>query len=392
MLNIKFLQNPFYLYIFSFTVVILIYLLGWSELFPDLSPSVIIFFIITFLISFFLGKIFQIKGFISYQKLSGNFNKKIVIYLLILWAGHVLEFLVAGKVPLLDLVLHGVGNDYSEYGIKVFHVILIPYNSFLIVYVFHIYLSKKRKKYFFYYLLCLLPALLIINRGMFLIGITSSFFIYIMSIRPVLKVKLVMYLITFLLIIFYAFGYIGNIRSGGGDPYYILNESKVSDKFINSNIPPEYYWVYLYGASPLANFQNTVNNLEKRPYLFQDFLIFEMLPDVISKRIAALFGKDRMDFLQLTPWLTVGTVYSRGFLYLNWFGVMLLYVYTIFIITIVIAFISNKSKYHVTVVSILLSLVFYNTFSNMIYFSGIILQLFFPLVLSFFDRYKFSFK
>jgi hypothetical protein len=367
-------------------LVFVIYQLGWSHLYPTLSYSLYIFFAVTFIIALILGYIFQKNKYIGFQTLRDNLDLRALLFIVVIWVGHCIEFLYFKEIPLFSLLFGKDVIDYREFGIKSFHVFLISFNSFTIVYLFHYYISTKKRKILYYFILALIPSILIINRGMFLIGAISSLFVYLLSLTKFLKIKQLMGLSLGVIIILFCFGYIGNLRSGHGDPNYIPSESKATKQFMKSSIPKEYYWTYLYGASPIANFQNNINKTSDVDYNFFSLILYETFPDVVSKRIGALFNVEKLGHKQIVPWLTVGSVYSKSYSYGKWFGPIIVFFYMIWVIILSIGLVPKNSSYHVTVIAILLTLVFMNTFDNMLVFAGVILQLFYPILFSIFEK------
>src|SRR5690606_10176822 len=130
-------------------------------------------------------------------------GRKPIKFLIFLWVGYTIEFIYFGEIPILSLINGIEGVDYKDFGIQSFHVLLISFNSFLIVYLFHCYLSTKRRRIFVYYLIALLPAILVVNRGMFLIGILSSFIVFLMSRKRFLTFKQFVFTTSILLVILY---------------------------------------------------------------------------------------------------------------------------------------------------------------------------------------------
>lgn len=388
MFLIRLFRNPFYVYIISFLIVFMVYSLGWSHLYPPLSFGMYAFLFGTFLIAALFGYIFQRNKYIGYRALDSGLDFRILMFVIIIGIGYTIEFIYFKQIPLFKL-LRGVDViDYRDFGIKSFHVLLVTFNSFVTVYVFHYYVSTKKKKILIYYMLTLIPSILIINRGMFLISIISSLFVYLFSLTKFLKFRQLVVMAASVLVILYLFGYIGNLRSAGGDPNYLAKESKATKAFMSSKIPKEYYWTYLYAASPLANFQNNVTKTKDVNYNFVDLIIFETFPDALSKRIAVILNRHPLGHHQIVHWLTVGSIYSKSYSYVKWFGPIILFCYLCWVITISIGLVPKSSSYHITVVAILLTLVFMNTFDNMLVFTGMILQLVYPIILSFFERKK----
>ena len=111
-------------------------------------------------------------------------------------------------------------------------------------------------------------------------------------------------------------------------------------------------------------------------------------PSVISKRMAFVFGREKLKPKLMLDWLTVGTIYSNSYSYVKWLGPIILMLYVLAIMLLIIGLVPKKSNYHVSTVAILSTMVFMNTFSNMVVFSGIILQFFYPIVFAYFENKK----
>jgi oligosaccharide repeat unit polymerase len=383
---IKILKNPFFIYPISFTVVFLLYALGWSNLFPHISTSVFLFFGITFLFYILIGYYMSVKKVIGYMKLDGSVNvtKQLVFVLL----GFLLEFKVVGDVPLFSLLNGDLGVGYRDFGIKTFHVILVTYNSFITVVLFHKWLSDKNRKNFLLYVLSMLPGLLIMSRGVFMIGLFSSFFVYIQSNEFNLTLKKIFFFSSLLLGVLYLFGFLGNLRSGHGDSEYVPKQSLATNEFMHSKIPKEFYWTYLYGASPLANFQHNINSTKDVDLDPVGFLLYEGLPMVISKKIKGIVDVEMRKAYLMVHWLTVGTIFSDSYSYIGWYGPVFLSFFLFFFMIIIISMIPKKNPYHVSVIAILSTLVFLNTFDNMLTFDGIFLQFVFPIVITLLSKIK----
>ena len=372
------LKNPFFIYPISFTIVFLLYGLGWSNIFPSLEINTILFFILSFLVYFFIGHIVTAKNYLGYKNIDKiNGARRHIIFIAI---GYALEFFVSKEIPLISMISGHSYVSYNDFGIKSFHVFLVTYNSYISVFLFHHFISRKRKVHLFYFIASLIPAILIVNRGMLLIALFSSLFVFIQAKGSNIKVKQVLIIAIFCIFVLYFFGLWGNIRSANGDSDYVPKHSEVTHSFMNSKIPKEYYWTYLYGASPLANFQHNINEQKEIKYNLFDFALFEITPEIFSKRLATLFGREKRDPYLIKEWLTVGTVFSKSYSYIKWFGPIILIIYLAFFIVVIIGLVPKRSNYHVSTIAVLCTLVFLNTFSNMLVFSGIILQLVFPVI------------
>jgi len=374
----QFYKNPFYLYVITFTIVIVTYLLGWSSLYPKLSFLLLLFFIITFILSLILGGVIDKYSRIIYNKLDSSEGVKrtiIGIYIVLL-----LEFIYNKGIPLL-LVFSGSAYDYRDFGIPTLHPILATFTSFYTVYVFHVWLSKKKKKNLIYLFILLLFPILIYNRGMLLISLVSCLIVFLMSIKRI-KLKAFFYIAVSVAVLLYFFGVLGNyrlVKSSSNE--YFLEVGKATDSFKNSRVPKEYFWAYIYISSPLANLQNNITENGPEEIRVMDFISTELLPDFISKRLAEVTHAEQASISQIASFLTVGTVFARSYSLLGWPGIYLMYLFIAAFVFFYIIILRKSNKYYVTGISILCTFVIFNSFSNMIYFSGLSFQLIYPILL-----------
>lgn len=381
----RLLRNPLYIYLIGFILSFLVYFLDWSSLYPNISKSMVLFFTITFLCfgSFGLA--------ISYLKLiqktySKTRTMQIVASATVLLFCYVLEFLIEGDIPLLSKLSGREGVHYMEFGVPLLHGILISFNSFLIAHTFSTYLSTKNKLLLKVYFILYIPALLFFSRSILMLGLLTSVFIYIHYAEK-LRFKNQLKLVFLGVVALYLFGVLGNLRSGGD---YIYEQSKATKEFMDSSIPKEFYWTYLYVASPLANFQNTVNKTENVKKDFVGFMFYENLPQIISKNFGQPLQIAQRDLVRLIPWLTVGTTYAKSISYLGWLGPYLLFLFNLMVyLTIIMFLVPRRSSYHVTTLSILSVIILLNIFANMLVVTGISFQLAYCVIFAFFERKKF---
>lgn len=375
-------SNPFFVYVISFLVVFLVYSLGWSNLYPHLSSASIVFFITTFILAIFFGIVIHAMKKIHFEKLQNTprlFSVTVFIY-----TGYLLEFAYNGGVP-LQLILQGQDYDYRLFGIPTFHVFLSTFNSFYAVYVFHHLRSKPSKAKFFYFVLNLIPSLLIVNRGMFFMILTACLFVYLLSLDGI-RTRVLLYLSTCIFILFFVFGVIGNLRISNGETTsneYILQISRATEEFKDSFVPNEFIWSYLYISSPLANFQNTLDNAYIEERKWKSFFILELIPDFISKRLAPAAGVKEESVSQIADWLNVSTFYAGSFNYIGWAGPVLMFCFLVFNVFVYLTLLRKSSRFYVTGLAILNTMILYNTFDNMFTFTGLSFQLVYPLLLSY---------
>jgi hypothetical protein len=161
------------------------------------------------------------------------------------------------------LLLRGdTGFEYTEFGIPTFHVLLVTLNGFATVYLFHQLISDFNKTTLIQFILMIIPSVLIMNRGMLLMSLTSCLFVYILSLNRI-RFRTLVKISLLCLVLFYVFGLLGNIRQTRGRSFssdIILDISKSTQEFRDSFVPNVYFWSYLYVSSPLANLQNTIND------------------------------------------------------------------------------------------------------------------------------------
>jgi len=381
---IKLLKNPFYIYILAFAFTFLVYTLDWSNIYPDITLEVKIFFSIAFLVSLFFGVLIQ--GLKLIKKTPALTKFKLLsrsVYLI--FTLYFIEFLFIQEIPLFSA---NPALSYKLFGIPLLHGILISFNSFMIAHTFAVYMSSKSKKVLRYNLILYIPAFLIINRSIIVFGLLTSVFIYIHFIGKV-KRKTQVWLVVLSLIGLFFFGVIGNLRTG---EEYLYTQTKASSDFMESSIPKEYYWTYLYVASPLANFQNTVNNKEIKDYDFTGYVFYENIPKIISKNFGYRLGIEKRDMERIVSWLTVGTTYAKSYSYLGWNGPYLLFFSSLAVYLLIFFMVPRKSNYHITTITILSVIIFLNLFTNMLIVTGISFQLAYCIIFAFFERKVFVYK
>jgi hypothetical protein len=382
--------NPYYIYIITFLVSLVVYQFGWSTLFPTLKIPLIIFLTISMVMAFILGLIFHAKNYISFRKLEWDFKiPLVVIFITIIWAT---EFIYNGGIPLI-MILKGEPYDYITFGIPTLHVFAVTFTSFFAVYLFHVYISTKRKSALIYYIITMSFALLLFNRGMFMINVISSIFVYLQQVRR-LSIRRLTFLTCFLIVILYLFGVLGHLRTShiAGTKYsgeHILNLVKADQGFINSKIPSEFIWSYLYISSPLANLQYNIDQhftLERNNRNMILFLNNEFLFDFISKRTNIILNAQRVSCIRFTNSMTVGSVYANSYIYFGWIGLAMMTIYILCVPVFYLGLIRKRNTFYVTATSILGSVYLFLIFDNMFTFTGLSFQLVYPLFMGIFFR------
>lgn len=367
-------------YCFSFLIVIPVYFLDWSYLFPALTSTLLIFFVMTFSFAILGALFFKDLLSLDYKKQLAD-NKDVYAALLVFF--YLLEFAYARQIPLLSLLNKIEFLDIVDsFGIPTVHVFIVGYTAFITIFFFHSYLSQKKRKYLLYYIIGLLLSLSIISRISLTFIFIASIYIYLMSIRKNFGIKLLK-IGLIVLLFFAAFGLIGNLRTANnidaGD--FILNISEAKPSFRQSGIPDSYFWAYMYIASPLANLQLNINRRETAftAHNLAQLAIHEFLWDAVSKRIDAKYDYTRTEITQINGSYNVGSVYSRSYVYLGVWGMYLMYFF-IFAVTALFLFtLDTKSPYFITYISCLNTIIILCIFDNILAFTPLSIILIFPL-------------
>lgn len=377
----RILFSPFMAYCLSFLMVIPIYLLDWSYLFPPLTATIPIFFLITFSIAFMGAIFFKDLLPLQYKKQAADV-KDLYAGLLILF--YLLDFAYSRVVPLIAVTQNIAYVDIADsFGIPVLHVFFVGYTAFLGVAFFHSYLSQKKKKYLFYYILTILLSLLIVSRITITFIFIASVYVYLMSIQKHIGRKLIKIAVVAALF-FGAFGLIGNLRTSydinAGSLILELGEAKPS--FIKSGVPDAYFWGYLYIASPLANLQLNVN---RRDVPFTEnkliqLIIHEFFWDSVSKRLDAKYDYKRTDITQINGALNVGSVFAKPYVYLGVWGMYIMYGFMFFITVLFMFILNRKSKYFIAYLACFNTIIVLCIFDNLLAFTPLSIILVFPLI------------
>ena len=97
------MYNPYKLYSATFLIVMFLYSLGWSELYPNLSMEVIIFILLTsilmILISTFMNRVKRIE----WEEIKQDNN--IGFYSRVLFLGYFFDFFYAKKIPFIMITV-----------------------------------------------------------------------------------------------------------------------------------------------------------------------------------------------------------------------------------------------------------------------------------------------
>ena len=389
------LINPYMIYSVSFGVALLLYPLHWSGFYPSLHYSLIIFLLISFLLSLIAAKWFTRGSEPERKAIPLTGVPQMMLISIVLYGFWTIEFVYAGGVPAY-LILAGKPYDYRTFGVPTLHVFLVTFSSFYASYLFHAFRQSRNRIVLIFYLINLLPALLIFNRGMLIMNLSTSLFIYlysgksIQSVFPVRKWPLLAIAFVSACLVF---GALGTLRVSREIKHFYVRSLvyEVGDAtplFKESIIPSEFFWGYLYLTSPMANLQLTTD-LPGPEISTKNFVLWgmnEVLPDAVSKRINSYFGITKRKTPRIAAHLNASTIYAGSFMYGGW--------YTMGSMTLVLlcfpflykSVLPAESTYYLTGMATLNTLYLFLLFDNMLAFSGFSFQLFYPLLFSWIEK------
>lgn len=374
------LSNPYATYALGFGVALAVYSLGYSDLYPPLQQSLIWFILLTCAVSLVLAfTIGNIADSHIHRRESAELHFYIFLLLMAVFGAEVIH---NGGIPLL-LSATALDFNYQDFGIPTVHVAFVGFCYFYAVYWFDVYLLENRRLFLAFAISATSTSLLMFSRGAFIITLLGIVFVYVQ--RRGLSRRLLQTFAGLAVIITWGFGLLGDLRThGASGETLILDIGFANDKFLQSNLPTEIFWPYLYVSSPLANLQlNMIARVDNdSPGLY---FALEYLPDFVSKRVVTEEAGAGSEPILITQELAVTTMYGRAFILMGWLGLLLSFFYFV-VVSIICMRILSGSKYFVSATAILSSLAFLNIFNNMYIFAGGILQVIVALFLHLFER------
>jgi hypothetical protein len=363
------LANPFGAYIIASVSITLLYALGFSDLYPSLSLEMITFLIITCGTSLVLTSLF---ARLPRQRMTGELaagpGRRDVLMFGLIACGFVLEFAYSGFVPLIALA-SGAVFDYREFGVPTFHVVLLGVNFFYAVYWASQYFETGKRGFIYLFIGGLLFGLLIMNRGAIIIALLSLLFMYFannFNVKKALRVVVVMGAVVWL------FGFLGNLRFLSQEVFQedpILAIGGANKSFTESGLPNEFFWVYLYATSPLANFELTASTMPVSYNSVMEGMVVNLIPDFISKHMVDPSAESFIRPQLITPQLTVATAFASAYANMGWLGPYLIYAYFV-AYTLFLAIFARNSRYRPALMAWMSAQGTLLFFDNMLVFSG----------------------
>jgi hypothetical protein len=237
-----------------------------------------------------------------------------------------------------------------------------------------------------------------------MINLISCTFLTLSAKADKIKTKQILLFVSGALIVMFGFGYAGNLRTAQAvardnrqssyeyDNEIILKIASASTSFTDNIIPNEFYWTYLYIASPISNLQFNINRPHFEPYKFDDFMsiiVNETWYETVGKRLGELFPSiKRKDPELVIANLNVATTFTRSYNSLGYLGLFVLLAHMLFMPIIYLKIMGLNSQYLPTAIAIMCSIYFFSIFDNMFSFVGTGPQLLFPLIFEYLGRLK----
>lgn len=395
--NLRFLVNPFFLYCIAFSVAIVVYLFGWSRIFPSLSPNLILFLGLTFMVFIPAGIYLNRRGPGIKNQIPFVSNITEIVFGSILFLGF-LDVIYMGYLPIAD---HS--HDYRDFGIPVIDPLFNTLSIFFSVFMIHSFLVSGKKRYLLYFAILMIVQLLLYRRSTITWIFTSSSFLYILFKK---KISLLLLLAVLILIPFlsYCFGMYG-IARGNLSKTYVLDDLGASERFKNTGLSCNHYMTYLYISSPLANLQKNID--ERNPNLnngdLKYFLFYCLIPKSVTLRLEKplhMTGPDNFHITPdrferplnttgqecslISPNLIVGSFYMVAFFILGWKGMIIMFLSLIVFILICLYVVKKFSSFGMEVYAILSTFVSLLVFSNFMNRLEVILMLvIYPVIFHF---------
>lgn len=368
--NLGFIVNPFYLYCIAFSLAIIVYLFGWSKIFPGLSPGLILFLVPTFILFIFAGYRYGLRRPGFFRKHSFNpYLNDIIFWLIILLC--IVNVLYMGYLPVLDR-----SHDYREYGMPVIDPVCNSLSIFFSVFFFQSYLGGKKKRFLIYVFLILIIQVLLFRRSTIVWIIVSSSFLFLLYKQ---KIALLILMAGIICIPFlsYCFGRYGNVRSNLTKSI-VINDLGASDAFKNSGINYNHYMTYLYVSSPLANLQKNIdagkgffNNRDIKSFFF-----YSLIPGSFTLRLEKPLNLTPPVCNLITYELIAGSLFMVSFYTLGWFGMITMFLFLSVFIVLCLYIIGKWKTFQATTFSLLSTTVTLLIFSNFLNRLDVILMLF----------------
>lgn len=356
--------NPFYWYSIIWTVVLLLYGLGYSAINQVLSVDLLFFLLVSIIFSGFIG--YLLKSNFRYHPLKENkeIGNTLTLVISIL---ALTDLMYMHQIPLFAIAKGtATYGDSDVSGMPFVHTILTNLIVFYSSYLFYVFLETKRKHVLWKIIYQLSFFLIMFQKGILIFTLfimaNLSFAKFRYTKRRISKRK-VLLLILFVILILYVNGGLANIRSGVGwnDDTYIVRVARVHNW--PSWVPQQFIWAYTYVTTPLGNVNKLLSLF--RGHMHIDIVLGTVIPMLFLKQLwpAAVVPLDTSVFD--VEYMNAASGFSNAAIGGGVLGIWLFY-YMVMVITISYVLFLRKRKYSSPMYAIFSAMVsfcfFYDTF------------------------------
>jgi hypothetical protein len=330
------MKNPFLLFVMFGLCTIILYSLGFSELYQELSIETITYLVVILLLNLVLGvaissKIRRLTKAIRQVKPKLIPRPLIYCFLCLIF----IDFMYAGIIPVFEIFNPYFSVDSNIKFIPMIHTILVIFSVFITQYFIHcFFLSKNRN--FLLLAICfgLVYPLLLVGRGILFVNIFASFIAILFHFD--IKFRLKTFGITAVLILLLAliFGKIGEIRSSNSQVAQSLNSSQTliaqisqpSDTFYELGLNTNFLWPYIYVTSPLGNLDNLFKHRKSFERNTYNYIVTNYTPNFLQKyMLDETVGKDKSN-LVVDVFNTYGA-FGKSYQQYGWLGLIIYFSY-----------------------------------------------------------------
>ena len=361
--------NIFYWYGSIWSIVFILYELGWSNYCTPLNGLTIVLFLSSIAVSFILGTIF--RGWFNYNAYKDylliNRNHSVTI---LIWIMAIADFVYSRDVPLISILARK--TQYTDFaGLPIVHTLLENLIIFYSAYLFYLFLESKNKGLLIETLSILSILLLLFHKGALTFCIFSIVNLGVAKVKSVygkLKPKTIVIIILLVFFVLYANGGLTNLRSGvsWNNSAFPIAIGKINAKWPKW-LPIQFSWAYTYIITPLGNLNLNITKFVPKKSVFG--LILTIVPDYIVKRIFPGYQIKKGSALLYTPILNACTGFIES---VENYGIggMWYFFFAITIIMIILISIRGNERYQFRSVyfsllsMMMVVLFFYNTFST----------------------------
>ncbi len=256
--------------------------------------------------SFYLDTDFRV------EKLTRNLTIALAIWAMLT----VVEIFLSGGLPILWLI-QGSSKTYLDFGIPTFHGLLNSLIQTIGLIGFALYVLTRRRRFLWMAGFVLLWSIIVVTRNMLIVMLIEYGVVWVM-IRGLSK-KTVARSVVGLIALILAFGYIGDLRSGGAESFRGVAEPSQN---YPEWLPSGALWVYIYVATPINNLVNTVQTTHPVYDPLFPYATSQLLPTVLRKIVYDPTTVSELPSGDLvTEALNVSTAYLGPFRDFGMFGI-----------------------------------------------------------------------